>query len=671
MFETDLDARLVAANDAFRILALAGAPLVVGSAPWVNAQPAERTAAERAWQIAKQTSSSFNFEFRLWQPNGDVTWVLVSLQAQKDGAGRITNYIGSAQDVTQSVTRRVLSEQLIGLLDAAHDAILVFDRSGALMFANDYAQQLVGKSETPGLGDAAVQTFIQAIRDQIPRELITSTTSNRWQGEVGFRGTDSIMRTLDVVLQIVRDANGTIEHYSAIARDITELKQTQDELQRQATHDALTNLPNRVLFLRKLSEALDRSRTLKRGVTVLYVDLDKLKDVNDTIGHSVGDQLIVNIAKRLVSATRPSDVVARIGGDEFVILCDGLGDEQIAMDVANRMRVAVTGQQILQGFEIETSASIGIAMANPTLLTEMSSADAAVTLLHHADSAMYRAKQRGRGRCEMYSEEMSANAREKNVLSSQLERALATDQLFLVYQPIVSTHTGRIAGAEALLRWQHPERGVLTPPIFLALAEESGLIGPIGDWITRKACSDARSWLDAGTIDGSFVMHINVSARQLGDATFVERTMSALREAKLEPHQIDLEVTESTLLDDKGSVVRTLNALKRHGVKMAIDDFGTGFSSLVNLRSFQADFLKLDGTFIRDIGNQGGDDPIVRSVIQLAHSLNMSVVAEWVTSQDQSQRLRLLGCDFVQGNLIGQPVVAKEFGAKLIQSSTS
>jgi diguanylate cyclase (GGDEF)-like protein/PAS domain S-box-containing protein len=573
--------------------------------------------------------------------------------------------------VTQSVTRRVLSEQLIGLLDASHDAVLVFDRTGSLMFANDYAQQLVGKHETPGLGDAAVQTFIQAIRDQIPRELISSTTSNRWQGEVGFRGADSIMRTLDVVLQIVRDANGTIEHYSAIARDITESKQTQDELQRQATHDALTNLPNRVLFLRKLSEALDRSRTLKRGVTVLFVDLDKLKDVNDTIGHGVGDQLIVNMSKRLVSATRPSDVVARIGGDEFVILCDGLGDEQIAMDVANRMRAAVTGQQILQGFEIETSASIGIAMANATLLAEMSSADAAVTLLHHADSAMYRAKQRGRGRCEMYSEEMSANAREKSALSSQLERALATEQLFLVYQPIVSTHTGRIAGAEALLRWQHPDRGVLTPPIFLSLAEESGLIGPIGDWVTRTACADMRTWLDSGSIDASFVMHINVSARQLGDATFVERTMAALRDAKLEPHQIDLEVTEPALLDDKGGVVRTLNALKRHGLKMAIDDFGTGFSSLVNLRNFAADYLKLDGTFIRDIGSQGGDDPIVRSVIQLAHSLNMSVVAEWVTTQDQAQRLRLLGCDFVQGNMIGNPVVATEFGAKLVQARAS
>ncbi|NDA38046.1 MAG: diguanylate cyclase, partial [Acidimicrobiia bacterium] len=453
---------------------------MVGSAPWVNAQPGERTAAERAWQLAKQTGSNFNFEFRLWQPSGEVTWVLVSLQAKKDNANRVSGYIGTAHDVTQAVTRRVLSEQLIGLLDASHDAILVFDRVGALMFANDYAQQLVGTSETPDLKDAAVQTFVQAIRDQIPRELISSTTSNRWQGEVGFRGADSIMRTLDVVLQIVRDSNGTIEHYSAIARDITESKQTQEELQRQATHDALTNLPNRVLFLRKLSEALDRSRTLKRGVTVLFVDLDKLKDVNDTIGHGVGDQLIVNMAKRLVSATRPSDVVARIGGDEFVILCDGLGDEQVALDVANRMRAAVTGQQILQGFEIETSASIGIAMANAALLSEMSSSDAAVTLLHHADSAMYRAKQRGRGRCEMYSEEMSANAREKSALSSQLERALATDQLFLVYQPVVSTHTGRTVGAEALLRWQHPDRGVLTPPVFLALAEESGLIGPIG-----------------------------------------------------------------------------------------------------------------------------------------------------------------------------------------------
>ena len=220
----------------------------------------------------------------------------------------------------------------------AADAVLVFDQHGALMFCNDGARELIGVSEQTGLNDAAAQMFIQAIRDQVPREVTTSSTSNRWEGELGFRSPDGIMRTLSIVLQIVRTADGVISHYSAIARDITEAKQLQDELTRQATHDAMTGLPNRVLFLRKLSEALERSRTLKRGVTVLFVDLDKLKDVNDNIGHGVGDQLLNTIAKRLVSATRPSDIVARIGGDEFVVLCDGLGDEHVAMDVADRVR---------------------------------------------------------------------------------------------------------------------------------------------------------------------------------------------------------------------------------------------------------------------------------------------------------------------------------------------
>jgi len=538
------------------------------------------------------------------------------------------------------------------------------------MFCNDGARELIGVNEQTGLNDAAAQMFIQAIRDQVPREVTTSSTSNRWEGELGFRSPDGIMRTLSIVLQIVRTADGVISHYSAIARDITEAKQLQDELTRQATHDAMTGLPNRVLFLRKLSEALERSRTLKRGVTVLFVDLDKLKDVNDNIGHGVGDQLLNTIAKRLVSATRPSDIVARIGGDEFVVLCDGLGDEHVAMDVADRVRQAMTGQVILQGIEIFTSASIGIAMATPALLAEESPNDAAVTLLRNADTAMYRAKQRGRGRCEMFSEEMRKTDRDRAALSSELERALATNQLFVVHQPIVSTHTGRVAGTEALLRWNHPERGVLTPPVFLEMAEESGAIGPIGDWVIRQACTDARSWMDTQIVDGSFVVHVNVSARQLSDSGFVERVMGSLKDTKLEPSHLALEINETTMLNDNPAIMRTLNALKRLGVKLAIDDFGTGYSSLAHLRDFPADFLKLDGTLVRDIGLQGSDDPIVRSIIQLAHSLNMSVIAEWVTTDDQTQRLRLLGCDFVQGNRIGEPVVASEF-APLVQSRTT
>jgi len=667
VFETDINGRLTSANDAFRVLALGGGSITQGAAPWVNAQPAERQLAEAAWQRSRETATPFTFEFRLWKPDGEVMWVHVSTQPQLGTNATITGYVGTAHDVTDAVVKRVLSEQLVGLLDVTADAVLVFDQHGTLMFCNDGARELIGVSDQTGLNDAAAQMFIQAIRDQVPREVTLSSTSNRWEGELGFRSPDGIMRTLSIVLQIVRAADGTISHYSAIARDITEAKQLQDELTRQATHDAMTGLPNRVLFLRKLSEALERSRTLKRGVTVLFVDLDKLKDVNDNIGHGVGDQLLNTIAKRLVSATRPSDVVARIGGDEFVVLCDGLGDEHVAMDVADRVRQAMTGQVILQGIEIFTSASIGIAMATPALLAEESPNDAAVTLLRNADTAMYRAKQRGRGRCEMFSEEMRKSDRDRAALSSELERALATHQLFVVHQPIVSTHTGRVAGTEALLRWNHPERGIITPPVFLEMAEESGAIGPIGDWVIRQACTDARSWMDTQTVDSSFVVHVNVSARQLSDSGFVERVMGSLKDTKLEPSHLALEINETTMLNDNPAIMRTLTALKRLGVKLAIDDFGTGYSSLAHLRDFPADFLKLDGTLVRDIGLQGSDDPIVRSIIQLAHSLNMSVIAEWVTTDDQTQRLRLLGCDFVQGNRIGEPVVASEF-APLVQS---
>jgi len=670
VFETDINGRLTSANDAFRVLALGGGSITQGAAPWVNAQPAERSLAEAAWQRARENSTPFTFEFRLWNPDGEVMWVHVSTQPQLGTNATITGYVGTAHDVTDAVVKRVLSEQLVGLLDVTADAVLVFDQHGVLMFCNDGARELIGVNEQSGLNDAAAQMFIQAIRDQVPREVTTSSTSNRWEGELGFRSPDGIMRTLSIVLQIVRTADGVISHYSAIARDITEAKQLQDELTRQATHDAMTGLPNRVLFLRKLSEALERSRTLKRGVTVLFVDLDKLKDVNDNIGHGVGDQLLNTIAKRLVSATRPSDIVARIGGDEFVVLCDGLGDEHVAMDVADRVRQAMTGQVILQGIEIFTSASIGIAMATPALLAEESPNDAAVTLLRNADTAMYRAKQRGRGRCEMFSEEMRKTDRDRAALSSELERALATNQLFVVHQPIVSTHTGRVAGTEALLRWNHPERGVLTPPVFLEMAEESGAIGPIGDWVIRQACTDARSWMDTNVVDGSFIVHVNVSARQLSDSGFVERVMGSLKDTKLEPSHLALEINETTMLNDNPAIMRTLNALKRLGVKLAIDDFGTGYSSLAHLRDFPADFLKLDGTLVRDIGLQGSDDPIVRSIIQLAHSLNMSVIAEWVTTDDQTQRLRLLGCDFVQGNRIGEPVVASEF-APLVQSRST
>ena len=651
-------------------MVLGGAPLSVGTAPWVNALPQERTECERRWVQHRDSGETFTVEFRIGLATGEVMWIQVSTQPVViDGA--LAGYIGTAIDCTTLVTQRQLSDQLVGLLDVSGDAVLVFDRVGELMFANDTARRLIGVTDPgAGAGDVAARTFMQAVRDQLPRVLLDSAppadSSHRWEGEIGFRSPDGIARTLSVVVQVVRDANGSVHHWATITRDITEERQSQAELARQATHDALTGLPNRVLFERKTTEALERSKTTHSSVAVLFIDLDKLKHVNDTIGHAVGDQLIVTVARRLAAATRPSDLVARISGDEFVVLCEGLLDEQVALDVAERIRMSITGPLVLQGVEIEAGASIGVAMSTPELLNTESAADAAVTLLRSADTAMYRAKQRGRGRSELYSEDMRTAAKARQTLASELEQALAGNQFAVVFQPIESAHTGRVVAAEALLRWNHPTRGLLAPGAFLDLADESGLIAPIGDWVLNESARTVAEWISTGLVDRNMAIHVNASRRQLSDITFVDRALTILRDNNLEGSQLVFETSEATLVDNNPSVLRTVTALKRQGVRIAVDDFGAGYSSLASLRTFPADLLKLDGTLVRDVGRtDGGDDPMVRSLIQLAHSLNLIVCAEWVTTEDHVQRLKVLGCDLLQGNRIGEPISAEAFATKL------
>ncbi len=634
-------------------------PLIPGSAPWVNAAPADRNAAEVAWKRAMDDGTDFAHTFRLLAVGDREVWVQVSTQPVRNGNGQIVGYVGTVQNASAVATQHTLADQLVELLDASSDAVLVFGTDGRLMFANNGSQTLFGEEAENA------QRFIQTVRDQVPREVINGSSHEPWEGEVGFRGVDGIVRTLATSMQVHRNDDGTISHLAVIARDITETRQLQDELTRQATHDALTGLPNRVLFLRKLAEALDHSRTSRRGVTVLFVDFDNLKHVNDSIGHAIGDHLLTNVAKRLVNATRPSDLVARIGGDEFVILCEGIGDEHVAMEVAERIRQSVTGQLVLQGMDVYTSASIGIAMASPELLDTQAPTDAAATLLNNADTAMYRAKQRGRGRCEMFTEEMRAVARDRMRLASSLERALANKEFEILLMPIVSAHTGRIAGAEILLRWNHPERGVLAPSAFLELADESGLISPIGDWVMDQTSALLRKLSDDAAVERSFTMSLNISARQLADTSLPDRMLAAAKRHNLDAQQFVLDITESTLMDDNPAVMRSLQSLQRAGFRIAFDDFGTGYSSLTNLRTITADQLKLDGSLVREIGQHGGDDPVVRSIIQLAHSLNMAVVAEWVTTEDQVQRLRLLGCDFMQGHRIGVPMDVAAFESSL------
>ena len=648
------------------MLALGGAPLTLGVAPWAHALPATRAELEARWITTQATSDAFVAHFRLNNLDGSNVVIAFSAAPIRDASGNTLRYVGTAQDITTIATHDRLNDQLVGALDAASDAIVVFDANMQLMFANRGAAEVLGITDTTSTsggsvinnGNEAATTFFDAVRNQVPRDVLTGGVHNSWSGELGHRSPDGFMRTLSLTLHVVRGADSTVEHYSVIARDITEHKQLQTELQRQATHDELTGLPNRTLFLRRVAEALDRSRTLRRGVTVLFLDFDGLKNVNDTVGHRFGDQLIVSVGKRLVTATRPSDVVARLSGDEFAVLAEGVGDESLALEIAERLRASITGQHVIHGVEVTSGASVGVAIAPLTLLDEQSPADAALTLLVNADTAMYRAKQRGKGRSEMFSEAMRTQARDRLTLSSQLERALASSEMAVVYQPIVSIHTGRIVGIEALLRWNHPQRGLITPPAFLEVAEETGAIGPIGDWVIGQAASTLRTLLDDNTLERSVAVHVNVSPRQLSDVGFVERTTNALAGAGVDMRQLVLEFTESTALAGNPAVTRSLNALSRLDVRLSIDDFGTGYSSLAHLRDFRAAQLKLDGTFIRNIGRENSDDPIVRSIVQLAHSLDMTVVAEWVQSAEQLQRLRLLGCDHAQGHHLCEPTDA-------------
>ena len=671
MFRSDRDGRLVEANPAFRALALGGEVPSSRSTPWANAHPGDRSSAERAWRDAAESETTFTAEFRVWHRDGRLLWVRLSASPERDQFGRVTGYAGVAMDETDMIGQRVLLDRLLGVVGPSSDAVIVLDRNGAPVFTNAAARDLFGVAEQVDLvRDPSIRGLMQTIRDQVPRELLTASVTSDWSGEVSFRGPDGLERILDLDLVIHRSDDGVIEYWGGVARDVTDRTHVQSELLRQATHDALTGLPNRVLLLRNAADAIERIRGGRGQVAMLFLDLDKLKDVNDNAGHDVGDALLIQVANRLAQATRPSDVIARIGGDEFVVLCTGV-DEHSALELAERVRLGLSGKMMIRGVEVDLTVSVGVALASPAQVEEVTSSDAALTLLRSADAAMYTAKRRGRSRCELYTAAMHAEGNEQRQLAGELERALANDELRLAYQPIISTHSGRVVGAEALLRWDHPDRGRLLPAQFIHLANESGAIVPIGEWVIRQACNDTGAWLAAGLVDRTFSVHVNVSSRQLVEDTFVERVLAIVRGTDLAPQQLTLDFDENTLSDLFSGNLRSLQALRRFGVQLALDDFGVGVSSLTALRQCEADVLKLDGTVARSLGTNGDDDPIVRAIIQLAHALEMQVVAEWVTSPDQLHRLRVLGCDMVQGYLLGEPIGAEVFANRNARSAAA
>jgi diguanylate cyclase (GGDEF)-like protein len=551
---------------------------------------------------------------------------------------------------------------------SAHD---VLSQLRELLAADDAATVIIGIDGTPIDANAAGAALfgsvagsadeqddsstLRDVLDQVPQQLLLDPEGGVWRGEIDLSrtGGPTCIQTCTVLVRHdpLSSAGGFI---GIICRDVSDERMRSAELLHLLEHDPTTGLLNRAAAVERIGNALRRASQVGGEIAVLMIDVDRLRDVNDALGHEIGDRLLASTAKRLTTAVRPEDIVARLGGDEFMVLCHDVTDGAVAMDLADRVRRALTGRLTIRQLELDVSVSVGVSISDAELRSSAPD-DGAIQMISFADTAVHAAKVAGRAGTAMFTNQLRSNARVRTELAAALSKALREDELTVEYQPIFSAVSERAEAAEALVRWNHPTRGRVEAGEFIPVAEETGVIVPIGDWVLQQACAATRKWIDDGVVGQRFAVHVNVSRLQLSSPAFVNRVVDLLRDYRLRPRQIVLEAREATLLGDSAEVVRSVRALRRVGVRVALDNFGTGSNALSLLTDVGADVLKLDGGLALPSGASDADTRVVRALVLLAHALNMEVVAERVTGLEQLRRLRAAGCDLVQGHLVGKP----------------
>jgi diguanylate cyclase (GGDEF)-like protein/PAS domain S-box-containing protein len=617
-----------------------------------SVHPGDRDTVCKTVEDTLATGKPYALDHRVIHPDGRELIVHERAEVTFDKNGAPILMQGTVQDITERKQAEIKLRQAARVFESTNEGVVVTDPEQKIVAINSAFTRITGYCEEEVLGK--VPTFLQSGRHQqvFYRQMWTSiNATDQWQGEIWNRRKNGEIFPEWLNISVVRGEAGELLNYVGVFSDITTIKQSAQQLEYLANHDPLTGLPNRALFTDRLESAIARARRHCNHVALLFIDVDRFKVVNDTLGHHIGDQLLKCVAERISRCVRDEDTVTRIGGDEFTVIQEGDPHPEAAAVLARRILKRLARPLLLEQHEIIVSASIGISMYPED-------SDDAVTLIKNADAAMYQAKELGRNGYQYYSPEMTAAGSERLKLEGALHYALERNEFLLHYQPQIDVHSGRIIGVEALLRWQHPQLGMVPPMQFIPLAEDTGLIGPIGAWVLQTACKQAKAWQTAGL--PPIKIAVNVSGRQISHDHVVDKVQTALAVSGLDSRYLDIEVTESILMEDTERAIMTLNALKQAGVSLSIDDFGTGYSSLSYLKRFPINKLKIDKTFVDGLPDNKDDTAITQAIIAMAHSLGLSVVAEGVETSAQLEFLRTLKCKEVQGYFFSKPLPAQE-----------
>ena len=537
---------------------------------------------------------------------------------------------------------------------ACANAVIITDAKlpdGPVVYANPAAERITGYPLEEILGRNP--RFLQgpySDLEEVAKLRRAIAEGREFYGVLRNRRKDGSDFFNEMYVAPVRDGEGALTHFVGIQNDATERRELEDQLAHQAFHDPLTGLPNRALFMDRLEQAIARTARSGRHAAALFADLDNFKDVNDSLGHEAGDRLLIAVAERLRGCLRNEDTLARFGGDEFVVLLEDATGGGVAVRLAERLLECLAPPFSLAGERVFVSASIGVALHGP------SDSDRVEVFLSRADAAMYEAKRHGKARYVTYDPAIHARNRDRLRMINDLRVALEREEFLLHYQPKVDLQTGDIVHIEALVRWQHPRRGLVLPAEFVPLAEETGLIVPLGRWVLEEACARVRRWQEIYPSTPTLVANVNLSATQFRQPDLAGEVAEALEHAGLDPACLELEITEGVLMEDAPATGAVLEKLKALGIKVAVDDFGTGYSSLSYLKRFPVDTLKIDRAFVDGLGTDPEDEVLVSGMIGLAHALGLDVVAEGVETERQVASLKEMGCDIAQGYHFSRPL---------------